>query len=141
MTDSASPDDETGQDLVPAAPAPASRHSGPHAPGHLPADAMAQLLAFPPVPVRYRRDGWTPARQRRFIAALAECGCVLAACRRVGKSAEAAYRLWRRPDAAGFRAAWDAALRLARQSRASPSAPHWQSSFSSASSTSARAER
>jgi hypothetical protein len=102
---------------------------------------MAALLAFAPVPVRYRRDGWTPRRQRRFIAALAESGCVLAACRRAGKSAESAYRLWRRPDAAGFRAAWDAALRLARLARSSPSGARWISSFSSASSTSAPAER
>jgi hypothetical protein len=79
---------------------------------------MAQLLGFAPVPVRYRRDGWTPARQRAFIAALAETGCVLEACRRVGKSAEAAYRLWRRPDAAAFRDCWAAALRLSRWARA-----------------------
>jgi hypothetical protein len=66
--------------------------------------------AFEPVALRYRRDGWTPERQRAFIAALAATGCVLAACRLVGISPEAAYRLCRRADAAGFRAAWDAAL-------------------------------
>lgn len=130
MTDSSSPDDETGQDLVPAAPPPAPGRSGRRPTTRPAPDVMARLLAFPPVPVRYRRDGWTPARQRRFIAALAECGCVLEACRRTGKSAEAAYRLWRRPDAAGFRAAWDAALRLSRWSRSSTSGTQWQSSFS-----------
>jgi hypothetical protein len=98
---------------------------------------MARLLSFTPVPVRHRRDGWTPARQRLFIAALAECGCVLAACRRTGKSAEAAYRIARRPDAASFSAAWDAALRLARQARAAKVRHGWQSSSSSSSSTSA----
>ncbi|HEX8654218.1 MAG TPA: hypothetical protein VF693_03215 [Allosphingosinicella sp.] len=61
--------------------------------------------AFEPVPLRYRRDGWTSERQRAFIAALACTRCVLAACRLVALSPEAAYKLARRPDAASFRAA------------------------------------
>jgi len=65
---------------------------------------------FDPVPVRPRHDGWTPARQVAFIRALAECGCVREACRRVGMSAESAYELARRPDAQSFRAAWEVAL-------------------------------
>ena len=32
------------------------------------------------VPVAHRRDGWTPERQRTFLATLAETGCVSAAC-------------------------------------------------------------
>ena len=39
---------------------------------------------FTPVPLRARADGWTPARQRGFIAALARCGSILAAARHVG---------------------------------------------------------
>jgi hypothetical protein len=65
---------------------------------------------FDPVPVRYRRDGWTPERQVGFIRALAECGCVREACRRVGMSSESAYELARRPDAQSFRVAWDVAM-------------------------------
>ena len=141
MTDSSSPDDETGQDLVPAAPPPAPSHPGQPTPIHPAPGVMAALLAFTPVPVRYRRDGWTPARQRHFVAALSESGCVLAACRRAGKSAEAYYRLRRRPDAAGFRAACAAAFRLARWARTVNFRREWEVSFSSASSTSARAAR
>lgn len=68
---------------------------------------------FTPVPVRYRHDGWTPEKQVAFIRALAECGCVIEACRRVGMSSESAYELARRPDAQSFRVAWDLALRQA----------------------------
>ena len=34
----------------------------------------AALPDFIPVPVRYRRDGWTSERQRLYVAALAETG-------------------------------------------------------------------
>jgi hypothetical protein len=68
------------------------------------------LLSFTPVPVRRRRDGWTPERQVMLIAFLRLTGCIDESCRRVGRSRESAYKLYRRPDAAGFRAAWDAAL-------------------------------
>ncbi|MBA3898247.1 MAG: hypothetical protein H0X36_14180 [Sphingomonadaceae bacterium] len=69
--------------------------------------------SFAPVAVRARHDGWTTERQIEFIKALAECGCVADAARRVGISAESAYRLRRRFDAAPFRLAWDAALDFA----------------------------
>ncbi len=65
---------------------------------------------FDPVRLRYRRDGCTPERQVAFIRALAECGCVRDACRRVGLSPEAVYELARRPDAQSFRVAWDIAM-------------------------------
>lgn len=65
---------------------------------------------FAPVSVRYRHDGCTPERQVAYIAALAECGCVSDAARRVGLSTEAVYRLARRADAQSFRLAWDLAL-------------------------------
>ena len=64
---------------------------------------------FDPVPVRYRHDGWTPDKQLEFIQALADCGCVDEAARRVGMSRNSAYELRRRPDAQAFRLAWGAA--------------------------------
>jgi hypothetical protein len=68
------------------------------------------LLGFAAVPVRARRDGWSHGVQVAFIAYLRVTGCVEEACRRVGRSRESAYKLYRRPDAAGFREAWEAAL-------------------------------
>src|SRR5689334_22245694 len=65
---------------------------------------------FDPVKLRYRHDGLTPARQVALVQAFAECGCVREACARVGVSAEAVYRLRRRPDAQSFRCAMDLAL-------------------------------
>lgn len=70
----------------------------------------SSALQFTPVRLRYRRDGWTPARQIAFIVALSACRCVLEACRRVGASSESAYKLYRRPDAESFRRAWDEAI-------------------------------
>ncbi|WP_347304124.1 hypothetical protein V5740_05810 [Croceibacterium sp. TMG7-5b_MA50] len=69
-----------------------------------------RLPAFLPVPLRARRDGWTPDRQARFIGYLAEGGCVATAARRVGLTRESAYRLRRRPGAGSFIAAWTTAL-------------------------------
>jgi hypothetical protein len=67
-------------------------------------------LAFAPVPVRYRYDGWTPDKQLEFIERLADCGCVEEAAQAVGMSRTTAYGLRRRPDAQAFRLAWDAAM-------------------------------
>jgi len=74
--------------------------------------AMKPLLDFAPVPRRARHDGWTPDRQRAFIAALAETGAVSLAAKAVNMSPEGAYYLRRQPGAEEFRAAWDAALDL-----------------------------
>jgi hypothetical protein len=65
---------------------------------------------FDPVPRKYRYDGWTPERQRAFIAALAELGSVRAACKQINMSQVGAYYLRRQPGADSFRAAWEAAL-------------------------------
>ncbi|WP_052507848.1 hypothetical protein [Sphingomonas hengshuiensis] len=65
---------------------------------------------FTPVPRKYRFDGWTVERQRAFIAALAATGSVTAAARRVGMAKEGAYQMRLQPEAASFRAAWEAAL-------------------------------
>ena len=70
---------------------------------------------FTPVPTRQRDDGWSPARQRAFLEALASCGSVSAAARVVGLSRESAYALRRRADARGFGQAWDAARLLAAE--------------------------
>ncbi len=67
-------------------------------------------IAFEPVPRRRnRRSGWTPDKQRAFIAALARCGSVTAASRHVGLSATTVYRLLRMEGAESFAAAWDQA--------------------------------
>ena len=67
-------------------------------------------IAFDPVPVAPRRDGWTPARQRDFIDALNVVGCVKIAAGYAGMTAKSAYRLRDREDAASFAVAWDRAL-------------------------------
>lgn len=67
---------------------------------------------FPPVPTRRRHDGWTAERQRRFIAALAETGCVSEACAEVGITPRSAYRLRQHAGAEAFHKAWDHAQSL-----------------------------
>jgi len=78
-----------------------------------PADApqtRRRIPAFHPVPVGARKDGWTPLRQAEFVGSLAETRSVEGACRAIGMGKESAYRLRKRAGAAGFAAAWDAAL-------------------------------
>ena len=72
--------------------------------------AMKPLLDFKPVPRRYRHDGWTPKRQRAFIAALAETGSVSQAAEAINMTPEGAYYLRRQPGSEEFRAAWEATL-------------------------------
>jgi len=69
-----------------------------------------RLPAFLPVPLRIRRDGWTPMRQARFIGFLAQTGCVRKAAQLVGLTRESAYRLRKRSGAGSFIAAWTTAL-------------------------------
>jgi uncharacterized protein YdbL (DUF1318 family) len=72
-------------------------------------------IPFDPVPSRTRRkDGWTPERQRGFIAALARCGSVTAAAKHVGMSASSAYRLLDRKGSESFAEAWDIAAEMGR---------------------------
>ncbi|HMG47897.1 MAG TPA: hypothetical protein VK614_10605 [Allosphingosinicella sp.] len=78
--------------------------------------AAAQLPDFTPVPrQRPRHDGWTPERQRAFIEALADTGCVAIAARMVNMSPEGVYQLRRQPGAESFRAAMDAAQTIGLQ--------------------------
>ncbi|HEX6376259.1 MAG TPA: hypothetical protein VFZ91_11125 [Allosphingosinicella sp.] len=78
-----------------------------------PRPVPGSALDFTPVPRRFRHDGWTPERQRAFIAALAETGCVERAARRVNIAQTNCYELRRAPGAESFRRAWDAALDFA----------------------------
>jgi hypothetical protein len=59
---------------------------------------------------RFRRDGWTPARQLRFLDVLARTGCVARAAAAAGMSRESAYRLRKRDPRGLFAAAWDRVL-------------------------------
>ncbi len=76
----------------------------------VPREERPPLPAFTPVPRRYRHDGWTPARQKAFIEALADTGCVERAARMTNMSSENAYVLRRSAGADEFRRAWEAAL-------------------------------
>lgn len=84
----------------------------------VPPDRRPPLPDFAPVPRKYRYDGWTPERQRAFIAGLAETGSVKHAAQRINMSPEGAYYLRRQKGAEEFRAAWDAALDFGVQSLA-----------------------
>lgn len=70
---------------------------------------------FIPVPVRARRDGWTPERQYAYVAALAEFGHCGRAARAVGMTGQTACRLRRRPGAAAFNRLCEAALDFAKR--------------------------
>ena len=72
-------------------------------------DMPLEELAFAPVPVRARHDGWTKVRQQGFILRLALGGCVTVAAKGVGMTKASAYRLRDRPGAESFAAAWDRA--------------------------------
>ena len=82
----------------------ATRSPQPHGPA-----------AFQPVPVRARRDGWTPGRQLAFVNALAALGCVEQACAAVSMSPRSYYDLRSRPGSNSFRRAVDAATDVAVQ--------------------------
>lgn len=71
-------------------------------------------LAFTPVPVRPRADGWTVERQQGFVQLLALIESVTAAARGVGMTKKSAYRLRARPGAESFAAAWDVAVSWGR---------------------------
>lgn len=61
-----------------------------------------------------RADGWSPARQRRFLEVLASSGVIMLACEAVRITARSAYALRTRHDGAAFRLGWDAAILIAR---------------------------
>lgn len=75
--------------------------------------AVEDILTFTPVQTN-RIGGWTPARQRMFIGALAVMGTVEGACRSVGLTVQGAYKLRKRPDAVEFALAWNEAVMRGR---------------------------
>jgi hypothetical protein len=81
------------------------------------------FLRFRPVPVRARRDGWTPALQRRFIFNLARGMGPAEAARSVGRTRQTAYSLRDKAGGKEFAAAWDAAVEFCRAIRAGPRSP------------------
>lgn len=78
---------------------------------------LPSFLQFTPVPLKPSHDGWSPGLQSAFILLLARGRSVAGAARGVGKSRVSAYALRDLPGAAGFTAAWDAALAHARRAR------------------------
>ena len=76
----------------------------------IPATAPLGLVPFTPQPSR-KTGGWSAARQRLFIEALAETGSVHLSAKSAGLSARSAYSV--RVRSSAFAAAWDAAQQLA----------------------------
>jgi len=79
-------------------------------------DSPPDPFPFEPVPSRSNRhDGWTPERQRGFIAALAMVSIVAWAAQAVGMSRKTAYDLLKRagPDSS-FARAWSEAQAAGR---------------------------
>jgi hypothetical protein len=70
---------------------------------------MAAMRTRPYTP---NRHGWTLDRRAAFVAGLTMRLTVTAAAAMVGMSRESAYWLRRQPEAADFRAQWDAAVRF-----------------------------
>jgi hypothetical protein len=74
---------------------------------------IAPLLHFEPVARATRRhDGWSPERQRGFIAALARLGDVDRAAHSVGRTSSGVWKVRTSAGAEGFSESWDAALEL-----------------------------
>lgn len=71
---------------------------------------ISRIPGFTPVPLRVRKDGWTPIRRAEFLGLLAQTRCVSRAATLVGMSRESAYRLRGKAGAEEFAAAWDAIL-------------------------------
>jgi len=88
-----------------------------------------RVPAFTPVPLRFRKDGWTPMRQTDFLGRLSETWSVAAAARHVGMTRESAYRLRDKPGAESFAAAWDAILAEPRRVRKSTDELLWHRAF------------
>lgn len=77
------------------------------------------LLDFEPVPRKRAVEGaWTPELQREFIMRLAVTGSPGRACREMGKDDTGVGKLYRSPEGASFRAAWDSAVELVQRRKA-----------------------
>ena len=80
--------------------------------------SASPVIAFTPVPLRHRADGWSPGLQLAFIIALSRGLTPGEAARSVGKNRQNAYALRRRPGAESFAVAWDAVVAHVRRIRA-----------------------
>ena len=70
----------------------------------------ATLPDFTPVPRQTVSYGWTAAKQRAFIAGLAQTGSVRLATEGVGMSHTGVYKLRTAPGGGSFAQAWDIAV-------------------------------
>lgn len=74
------------------------------------------LLDFEPCPRKRNVAGaWTPELQREFIARLAVTGSPGRASEEMGKTDTGVRKVYRSPEGLSFRAAWDAAIALAKR--------------------------
>ena len=77
-------------------------------------DAAKRRATYEAVQLARRRfSGWTAERQRTFLAALADTGCVSIAAEAADITPRSCYRLRRHPKGAAFAKAWDDALLVA----------------------------
>lgn len=77
-------------------------------------DAAKRTATYEAVELaRHRIDGWTAERQRTFLGALADTGCVSIAAEAADITPRSCYRLRRHPKGAAFAKAWDEALLIA----------------------------
>lgn len=81
------------------------------------------FLHFIPVPVRPRRDGWTPVLQIRFVIGIARGLSPAKAAARLGKTRQSVQALRRHPQGRSFAAAWDSARRFAEGGRSGKPTP------------------
>jgi hypothetical protein len=77
----------------------------------VPEPASGSATSLQLVPPSERHDGWTPAKQARFLRELAATHCVSAAARAVGMTRQSAYKLRNRLKGEPFDIAWQAAFR------------------------------
>ena len=102
-----------------SAPAPRPAAQPPHGPAAaaMRPEDLPPFLRFAPVPVKARRDGWSPELQLRFVLALARGAGAGEAARGLGRSKQTVYALRDKAGAEGFARAWDAAVEFARTAR------------------------
>jgi hypothetical protein len=95
----------------------AAPESGTSEPSALTHDAeILALIDFDPMPRKREVDGaWTPELQREFIVRLAITGSPGRAAEEMGKTDTGVRKLYRTPEGVSFRAAWDAAVDLAKR--------------------------
>jgi hypothetical protein len=80
---------------------------------------IAPLLDFKPVPRKIVVEGgWSPERQREFIARLAVHGSPGKSCEELGMNRTGVTKLYKSPHGASFRDAWHGAVELATRRRA-----------------------